>query len=169
MAKSDRDDDTSLFRINIPAVDPIFEAPPLDAQQTAFDDIINQLISNLVAAAKDRSDPLRAVRILSACHAIASEYRHAGFDIFAPFERALRTDLHNALRMARRIFLRNGFLLPYPSEQFTQFKKVLTETQWHMSDPEAAADYRMVERELFTADGDFRPAAKAERKRRRMS
>jgi hypothetical protein len=133
-------------------------------EQRAFDDVINELIGALAVAAKDRSDPLRPFRILTACHSIAESYTEAGFDIFAEFEHALRHDLHNALRMARRIFLRNGFLLPYPSNQYAAFKQVLTETGWRNSG-EAGGDYRMVVEELFDGD-DFRPAAKAERARR---
>jgi hypothetical protein len=163
-----RDDDTLLnpFKLNIPPIDLIFEAPPPATQQMAFDDIITQLIGQLAAAARDRSDPVRPVRILTACHSIASSYTEAGFDIFAEFEEALRTDLHNALRMARRVFLRAGFLLPYPSDQYAAYKQALTETGWRMSDPEAAADYRQAEKEVFHADGRMRSWAVAERKRR---
>jgi hypothetical protein len=157
-----RDDDTAPFHLNVPPVDLIFEATPQDTQQLAFDDIINQLIGHLATAAKDKSDPLRPFRILSACHAVASAYKEAGFDIFAEFEQALRTDLHNAFRMARRVFLRSMFLAP-PHEQ-QDFLKVLRETQWRTSG-ESGEDYERVVHELF--DGDrLRPAALAERKRR---
>jgi hypothetical protein len=163
------DDDAFTYSVlPLDPDDPDNPGPPLpEAQQMALDDVVDQLISKLVVAAKDRSDPLRAVRVLSACHAIARAYADDGFDIFTEFERALRTDLHNALRMARRVFLRNGFLLQYPSSEYAAFKQVLTETGWRMSDPEARQDLQMVERELF--DGDhFRPSALAERKRRRL-
>jgi hypothetical protein len=96
---------------------------------------------------------------------VASAYTEAGFDIFAEFEQALRTDLHNALRMARRVFLRNGFLLPYPSDQYAAFKQVLTETGWRNSG-ESGEDYRLAEKEVFHADGRMRSWAVAERKRR---
>jgi hypothetical protein len=152
----------SPFHLNVPPIDLIFEAPPQDTQQQAFDDIINQLISNLASAAKDKRDPLRPFRILSACHAVASAYTEAGFGIFAEFEQALRTDLHNALRMARRVFLRAMFLAP--PHQSQDFLKVLRETEWRNSG-EAGKAYQMVVEELFDGD-DFRPAAKAERARR---
>jgi hypothetical protein len=159
------DDDTSLnpFHLNIPPVDLIFEEPPLETQQRAFDDIINQLIANLATAAKDRADPLRPFRVLAACQDIVSTYSHAGFHLFDEFEQALRHDLHNALRMARRVFLRAMFLAP--PHQHQDFLKVLREIDWRMSDREAAADYRQVVEELFDGD-DLRPAAKAERARR---
>jgi hypothetical protein len=134
-------------------------------EQRAFDDVINELIGALAAAAKDRTDPLRPVRILTACHAVASAYVEAGFGIFAEFEHQLRTDLHSALRTARKIFLRAGFLLPYPSDQYSAFKKVLEETGWRNSG-EAGEDYRLAETEVFHADGRMRSWAVAERKRR---
>jgi hypothetical protein len=137
--------------------------PPLpEAQQMAFDDVINQLIAKLAVAAKDRSDPLRPIRVLAACQAIVSSYTQAGFHLFDEFDHALRHDLHNALRMARRVFLRAMFLAP--PHQSQDFLKVLRETQW-CTGGEAGEDYDMVVRELF--DGDYlRPSALAERKRR---
>ena len=156
------DDDTSLFRLKIPPVDLIFEAPPPTTQQMAFDDIINQLIGHLAAAARDKSDPLRVVRILTACHSITSAYTEAGFDIFAEFEQALRHDLHNALRMARRVFLRSMFLAP-PHEQ-QAYLQTLRDTGWRTSG-ESGEDYDRVVHELF--DGDrLRPSALEERARR---
>jgi hypothetical protein len=156
------DDDTSPFRLNIPPIDLIFEEPPADTQQMALDDIITQLISNLATAAKDKADPLRPFRILAACHSIANAYTSAGFSIFDEFEHALQHDLHNALRMARRVFLRAMFLAP--PHQFPEFISVLRETEWRTSG-EAGEDYNMVVRELF--DGDYlRPSALQERKRR---
>jgi hypothetical protein len=159
------DGDTSPFRLKIPPVDLIFEAPPPATQQQAFDDVISQLIANLASAAKDRADPLRPFRILATLTSIVESYTAAGFDMFAPFEHQLKTDLGAALRTARRLFLRNGFLLPYPSDQYTAFKQVLTETGWRNSG-EAGEDYRMAEEEVFHANGRMRSWAVAERKRR---
>jgi hypothetical protein len=163
-----RDDDDPFFfhYLSLPENPRDRPSGQPENEQRAFDDVINELIGALAAAAKDRSDPLRPFRILSACHAVASAYTSAGFDIFAEFEQALRTDLHNALRMARRIFSKNGFLLPYPSDEYTAYKKVLLETDWRMSHPEAQADYRQAEREVFHADGRMRSWAVEERKRR---
>jgi hypothetical protein len=163
------DDDDPFFFHYLSLPENPRHPPQPENEQRAFDDVINELIGALAAAAKDRSDPLRPFRILSACHAVASAYTEAGFDIFAEFEQALRTDLHNALRMARRIFLKNGFLLPYPSDEYTAHKKVLLETNWRMSDPEAAADYRQAEREVFHANGRMRSWAVEERRKRRSN
>jgi hypothetical protein len=159
-------DDKNSFHYSVLPFDPDQpydpRPPSPESQEIAFDDVINQLISKLAVAAKDRSDPLRPIRVLAACHSIVSSYTAEGFDMFAPFEHALKTDLHNALRMARRLFLRGMFLAP--PHQSQDFLKVLREIGWRTSG-EAGEDYDSVVEELF--DGDYlRPSALAERKRR---
>jgi hypothetical protein len=164
-------DSDNPFHYSVLPIDPDFPdnpRPPLpENQQMAFDDIINQLIANLAIAAKDKSDPLRPFRVLAACKSIVESYTSAGFDMFNEFEHALKNDLHNALRMARRIFLRQLFLAP--PHQYPAFRQTLMEIGWTSSHREAQQDYDEICRELFEDDGRWRREALAERKRRTMA
>src|SRR6516165_3454366 len=136
--------------------------PSPETEEMALHDICVQLITNLTKAAKDRSDPLGPIRILAHCVHIVEDYASEGFVELAQFRNELQSDLHNALRKARRFFLREFFLCSKAAHP--RFLQTLADTGW-MHRGEAGEDYEQVVHELFEGD-DFRPAAKAERARR---
>jgi hypothetical protein len=136
--------------------------PTREAEEMALHDICVQLIFNLTIAAKDKSDPLGPIRILAHCVHIVEDYAGEGFTQLAQFRNELHSDLHNALRKARRFFLREFFLCSEAAHP--RFLQTLRDTGW-TTKGEAGEDYRLVVEELFDGD-DFRPAAKVERARR---
>jgi hypothetical protein len=78
----------------------------------------------------------------------------AGFNLLTEFQQELRTDLHNALRTARRAFLKHGFMCP--RSEYPKFSKILRDTGWRTDKREAQDDYDAVAAELFDADGRWR-------------
>jgi hypothetical protein len=136
--------------------------PSPETEEMALHDVCVQFITLFTAAAKDRSDPLGPIRILAHCVHILDDYAGEGFTQLAEFRNELQSDLHNALRKARRFFLREFFLCSEAAHP--RFLQTLRDTGW-TTKGESGQDYQMVVEELFDGD-DFRPAAKAERARR---
>ena len=138
--------------------------PAPEAEEDALHHICVQLVTNLTSAAKEsRSDPLKAIRVLAYCVAILDDYANDGFTGLAEFRDELQTDLHNALRKARRFFLRQMFLCS--KDKQPAYLQTLRDTGWRTSNAEALEDYNTVVEELF--DGDhFRRSTLAERQRR---
>jgi hypothetical protein len=96
-------DESDPFYFSIlPVDDPDEPMPPSpELQREALDDISCQLITHLIAATNNKSDP--AV-ILAHCDRICDVYVCAGFNLFSEFQHQLRTDLAAALRKARQVY-----------------------------------------------------------------
>jgi hypothetical protein len=145
--------------------DPNDDRPALPSvQREALTDIQCQLVTHLVIAAKDKTDPFKAIRTLANCQKILAEYAAANFDLLAAYQHELKTNLRSALREARRTFFREAFL-SRSMEEFATYKQVMLDAGWRTSHSEALEDYNTVVAEMF--DGDFlRPSALEERRRR---
>jgi hypothetical protein len=128
--------------------------PSAQTQQEALTDILVQLVTALAAAAKDKSDPLRAVHVLIKCDQILADYASEQFDLLGEYQHLLKTNLRAALRQARRAFFREAFL-SRSMEEFATYKKVMVDAGWRTTHTEAMEDYRQVvsETKHWCADG----------------
>ena len=155
----------SPFTYSVLPLDIFPDHPPLpEAEEMALHDVCVQLVVNLTAASKTKN-PLRGIQILAHCVSILDDYAAANFTQLADFRRELQTDLHNALRKARRFFLREMFLSS--EENFPRFIQTLRDSGWTTSG-EPGQDYAAVIDELFIDGGHrFKPHALALRAERR--
>jgi hypothetical protein len=130
----------NAFRFSIPPID---MPPSPESQHEAFTDIACRLVICLSIADKEKIDP---AYILAHCDRICDVYTCAGFNLFSEFKHELRTNLRNALRRARRAFLKHGFMCP--RSEYPEFLRILKETGWHTGHTDAQEDYDAVVAEL---------------------
>jgi hypothetical protein len=90
---------------------------------------------------------------VAACERICAGYARAGFNLLSEFQTELKTDLHAALRKARRA-LTYGFMCP--RSEYPEFLRILKATGWWTDGREAQEDYDAVIAELFDEDGCLR-------------